>query len=130
MGASNARLTPSDAGRPVRETRCTEVTPNGAVTHFRSPRSPHRSDLLWFPTGGGKTEAYLGLTAFTMAIRRLQPRFGELDAAAGIAVMMRYTLRLLTIQQFERAATLICAAEVLRRDDLATWGDHPFRIGM
>ncbi|MGH3540216.1 MAG: hypothetical protein ACRDQJ_18305, partial [Pseudonocardiaceae bacterium] len=82
------------------------------MTHFRSPRSPHRSDLLWFPTGGGKTEAYLGLTAFTMAIRRLQPRFGELDAAAGIAVMMRYTLRLLTIQQFERAATLICAAEV------------------
>ncbi|MGC1731139.1 MAG: hypothetical protein WA731_00485, partial [Pseudonocardiaceae bacterium] len=102
------------------------------------PRHPERSedskqaiaDLLWFPTGGGKTEAYLGLTAFTMAVRRLQPRFGELDAAAGIAVMMRYTLRLLTIQQFERAATLICAAEVLRRGELTTWGDHPFRIGM
>jgi hypothetical protein len=102
------------------------------------PRHPERSedskqaiaDLLWFPTGGGKTEAYLGLTAFTMAVRRLQPRFGELDAAAGIAVMMRYTLRLLTIQQFERAATLICAAEVLRRGELNTWGDHPFRIGM
>lgn len=75
------------------------------------------ADLLWFPTGGGKPEAYLGLTAFTMAVRRLQPRFGELDATAGIAVVMRYTLRLLTIQQFERAATLICAAEVLRRAD-------------
>ncbi len=102
------------------------------------PRHPERSedskqavaDLLWFPTGGGKTEAYLGLTAFTMAVRRLQPRFGELDAAAGIAVVMRYTLRLLTIQQFERAATLICAAEVLRRADPTTWGGHPFRIGM
>ena len=102
------------------------------------PRHPERSedskqalaDLLWFPTGGGKTEAYLGLTAFTMAVRRLQPRYGGLDAVAGIAVVMRYTLRLLTIQQFERAATLICAAEVLRRADPSTWGDLPFRIGM
>ncbi|MGH3772882.1 MAG: DISARM system helicase DrmA [Pseudonocardiaceae bacterium] len=102
------------------------------------PRHPERSedstraiaDLLWFPTGGGKTEAYLGLTAFTLAVRRLQPRYGDLDAAAGVAVMMRYTLRLLTIQQFERATTLICAAEHLRRADPATWGDHPFRVGM
>ncbi|MGH3437320.1 MAG: DISARM system helicase DrmA [Pseudonocardiaceae bacterium] len=102
------------------------------------PRHPERSedskqaiaDLLWFPTGGGKTEAYLGLTAFTIAIRRLQPRYGDLDAGAGIAVVMRYTLRLLTIQQFERATTLICAAEVLRHADPSTWGDGPFRIGM
>ncbi|MGH3873551.1 MAG: hypothetical protein ACRDSR_18915 [Pseudonocardiaceae bacterium] len=102
------------------------------------PRHPERSedrtraiaDLLWFPTGGGKTEAYLGLTAFTIAVRRLQPRYGDLDAAAGVAVVMRYTLRLLTIQQFERATTLICAAELLRRADSATWGDLPFRIGM
>ncbi len=102
------------------------------------PRHPERSedskqaiaDLLWFPTGGGKTEAYLGLTAFTIAVRRLQPRYGDLDAAAGIAVVMRYTLRLLTIQQFERATTLICAAELLRRADASTWGDLPFRIGM
>lgn len=102
------------------------------------PRHPERSedrthavaDLLWFPTGGGKTEAYLGLTAFTLAIRRLQPRYANLDALAGIGVVMRYTLRLLTIQQFERAATLICAAEVLRRTNPATWGDLPFRIGL
>ncbi|MEH1014216.1 DISARM system helicase DrmA [Micromonospora sp. CPCC 206060] len=102
------------------------------------PRHPERSDdpesavadLLWFPTGGGKTEAYLGLTAFTIAVRRLQPTYGGLTADAGVAVLMRYTLRLLTIQQFERAATLICAAESLRQADVATWGREPIRIGL
>lgn len=88
------------------------------------------ADLLWFPTGGGKTEAYLGLTAFTLAIRRLQPSHGGLRADLGLAVLMRYTLRLLTIQQFERAATLICAAEVLRRAEQQTWGAVPFRLGL
>jgi hypothetical protein len=88
------------------------------------------ADLLWFPTGGGKTEAYLGLTAYTLAIRRLLPTVGGLDATTGVAVLMRYTLRLLTIQQFQRAATLICACETLRRADEARWGDNPFRIGL
>ena len=88
------------------------------------------ADLLWFPTGGGKTEAYLGLTAFTIAVRRRQPAYAGMDGNAGLVVLMRYTLRLLTIQQFERAATLICAAETLRRADEATWGSEPFRIGL
>lgn len=103
-----------------------------------NPQHPERSgtreqsiaDLLWFPTGGGKTEAYLGLTAFTIAVRRLQPSYGDLDAHGGVAVLMRYTLRLLTIQQFERATTLICAAENLRCEDPETWGEKPFRIGL
>ena len=88
------------------------------------------ADLLWFPTGGGKTEAYLGLTGFAIAVRRLQPIYGGLDATAGLAVLMRYTLRLLTIQQFERATTLICAAETIRLADQVTWGVTPFRIGL
>ncbi|MFI7080621.1 DISARM system helicase DrmA [Micromonospora sp. NPDC049903] len=91
-------------------------------------------DLLFFPTGGGKTEAYLGLTAFTFAIRRLQGVVGTgVDARsgnAGVSVLMRYTLRLLTAQQFQRAAALICAAEVLRQRDERTWGGEPFRIGL
>lgn len=88
------------------------------------------ADLLWFPTGGGKTEAYLGLTAFTLAVRRLQPALGELDARHGVAVLMRYTLRLLTIQQFQRATALICACETLRRADEGIWGTTPFRVGL
>ena len=43
---------------------------------------------------------------------------------------MRYTLRLLTAQQFQRATALVCAAELARRRDEATWGDEPFRIGL
>jgi ribosomal protein L24E len=88
------------------------------------------ADLLWFPTGGGKTEAYLGVAAFTMAIRRLQGDTGGLDGSRGLAVIMRYTLRLLTIQQFQRATTLMCAMEVLRRADTAKWGFVPFTIGL
>lgn len=88
------------------------------------------ADLLWFPTGGGKTEAYLGVAAFTMAIRRLQGELGGLDASRGLSVIMRYTLRLLTVQQFQRATTLICAMEVLRRTDENIWGDTPFTIGL
>lgn len=91
------------------------------------PSHPDRNtvDLIWFPTGGGKTEAYLGLTAFTVFFNALSRR-----DASGVDVLMRYTLRLLTAQQFQRAATLFCAMESLRRKDVQHLGDRPFRIGL
>jgi hypothetical protein len=84
-------------------------------------------DLLFFPTGGGKTEAYLGLAAFTLVLRRLRnPGL----TSAGLSVLMRYTLRLLTFEQLSRAATLICALELERQQDVEKLGDWPFEIGL
>jgi hypothetical protein len=92
------------------------------------------AQLLFFPTGGGKTEAYLGLAAYAFAIRRRQGVVdtpdGQLDGRDGVTVLMRYTLRLLTSQQFQRATALVCAAEMARRRDEGTWGHEPFRIGL
>ncbi|MEV0901309.1 helicase-related protein [Actinoplanes sp. NPDC049802] len=83
-------------------------------------------DLIWFPTGGGKTEAYLGLTAIEIFRRRLDHGV----AGAGTAVLTRYTLRLLTAQQFQRAASLVCAMELLRRSDRRVEGMARFSIGL
>ncbi len=84
-------------------------------------------DLLWFPTGGGKTEAYLGLTAFSILLRRL--RLQQRRSAGGTDVLMRYTLRLLTVQQFQRAASLVCACEDLRREHREL-GQAPVTLGL
>ena len=84
-------------------------------------------DLLFFPTGGGKTEAYLGLAAFTLVLRRLRNRG---ITSAGLSVLMRYTLRLLTLDQLGRAAALICALELERQQDVTKLGEWPFEIGL
>lgn len=85
------------------------------------------ADLIWFPTGGGKTEAYLSVAAFELFHRRMQ--FGA-DVGAGTAVILRYTLRLLTTQQFQRAAAMILACESIRRSDPEKWGEEPFSLGL
>ncbi|MDB9315712.1 DISARM system helicase DrmA [Spirulina sp. CS-785/01] len=102
------------------------------LTNLRGIVDPtHRDreivDLLFFPTGGGKTEAYLGLAAFTLILRRLEnPNI----TSAGMSVLMRYTLRLLTLDQLGRAATLICALELERQNNPEKLGEWPFEIGL
>ncbi|MEJ7848384.1 MAG: helicase-related protein [Pyrinomonadaceae bacterium] len=83
------------------------------------------ADLIWFPTGGGKTEAYLGLTALTVFLRRLKD-----PNNVGVTVLMRYTLRLLTTQQFQRAAALICACEIIRKEQEKDLGMERISIGL
>ena len=93
------------------------------------PTHPERDvvDLLFFPTGGGKTEAYLGLSAFTLVLRRLR-RPGP--AGRGLSVLMRYTLRLLTLDQLGRASAVICALELERERAPQRLGDCPFEIAL
>lgn len=83
-------------------------------------------DLIWFPTGGGKTEAYLGLIAFVIAWRRLRYQ----QSGGGTAAFMRYTLRLLTTQQYLRACRMICAFELLRRQNSHELGEEAITIGL
>jgi len=93
------------------------------------PKSDDRElvDLLFFPTGGGKTEAYLGLAAFTLVLRRLRNKG---LTSGGLSVLMRYTLRLLTLDQLGRAAALTCALELERQKDVDKLGEWPFEIGL
>lgn len=86
-------------------------------------------ELIFFPTGGGKTEAYLGVIAFTLALRRLRGRERP-DGGLGVAVLLRYTLRLLTLDQLSRAASLVCALERLRQVHPEELGDVRFSIGV
>jgi hypothetical protein len=83
-------------------------------------------DLVWFPTGGGKTEAYLGLIALTIINRRKEFK----EKGGGTAAIMRYTLRLLTMQQFQRASLVIMALELIRRWGNFELGDEPINIGL
>lgn len=85
-------------------------------------------DLIWFPTGGGKTEAYLLLAAYLLIYRRFTK---DKTAHAGVSIIMRYTLRTLTIQQFQRAAAMILACETVRENNPEeNLGDTRFSIGL
>lgn len=89
-------------------------------------RDRDTADVLWFPTGGGKTEAYLLVSAFELIRRRLT--LGDTDTAT--AIISRYTLRFLTAQQFQRTAALVVALEILRRKESAVLGARPFTLGL
>ena len=102
---------------------------DGIIQRSDDPKWKYRNelvDLVWFPTGGGKTEAYLGIIALSIISRRRQyPVNG-----GGTTAIMRYTLRLLATQQFQRAMRLILALEQLRRWKLYDLGDEPISIGL
>jgi hypothetical protein len=97
-----------------------------SITELNSDSRNKIVDLIWFPTGGGKTEAYLAVAAFTIIYRRLINKTGF----EGTSLIMRYTLRLLTAQQFERAARLIVALEFLRSHFESELRQSPINIGM
>ena len=87
-------------------------------------------DLLYFPTGGGKTEAYLGLMAFVIANRRLRANDNEdYNRDGGVTIMLRYTLRLLTTQQRDRITKMVIAAEMSRQKAYPLFGKEPISIG-
>ena len=97
-----------------------------SITELHSASRNKIVDLIWFPTGGGRTEAYLSVAAFTIIYRRL---INETDYE-GTSVIMRYTLRLLTAQQFERASRLIVSLEFLRTNFISELKNAPITIGM
>lgn len=84
-----------------------------SLVHENS-REKNILDLLWIPTGGGKTEAYLAIMAFIISFRRLKSYLAKNNDGGGVSVISRYTLRLLTVQQFRRTLKLVTAAEFLR----------------
>lgn len=86
-------------------------------------------ELIFFPTGGGKTEAYLGVIAFALLLRRIRGQ-GRDDKGLGVAVLLRYTLRLLTLDQLQRAATLVCALEMMRGEQPALLGEERLAAGL
>ena len=87
-------------------------------------------DLLYFPTGGGKTEAYLGLMAFVIANRRLRASSNDqYERDGGVTAILRYTLRLLTTQQRDRITKMVIAAELIRKKEYPKYGNEPISIG-
>jgi hypothetical protein len=96
-----------------------------------NPESEEREqvDLIWFSTGGGKTEAYLGLIAMYLFYRRSRNASNP-DEGGGVSVFMRYTLRLLIKDQYNRAIPLILACDLIRRKNTIRYGEIPFSIGI
>ena len=81
------------------------------------------ANLLYFPTGGGKTEAFLGACVFNMFFDRLR---GKND---GITAFLKYPLRLLAVQQLDRVLTVVMKANVIRQSIPELSEKTPFQVG-
>jgi Helicase conserved C-terminal domain len=95
----------------------------GCLPALADPARAATVDILWFPTGGGKTEAYLGLNALYLFYGRLKGRTGGAQSWA------RFPLRLLSLQQTQRFADSVLLAETVRRDHPDLRGGEPFGLG-
>jgi hypothetical protein len=79
------------------------------------------ADVVYFPTGGGKTEAYLGLVTFTAFHDRMRGK------THGMTAFTKFPLRFLSLQQLQRIANVLAKAEeIRRREDL---GGDEFSVG-
>ncbi|MCF3638861.1 helicase [Rhizobium sp. TRM95111] len=88
---------------------------------FDVERDEQAASLLYFPTGGGKSEAFYGALLFAIFLDRLRGK------DRGVTAMIRYPLRLLTLQQAQRLLRLIANAELVRKKkSVGTW---PIEIG-
>lgn len=126
LGIEGGYENPRGGARKWRPFQLAFILMNIAGITFEGDLERSLVDLIWFPTGGGKTEAYLGLAAFAICSARLS------GAGDGTIVLMRYTLRLLTAQQFQRASGLVMALEKIRRDRTlgASLGTQTISIGL
>jgi hypothetical protein len=95
----------------------------GCLPAVKDPASDPHVDILWFATGGGKSEAYLGLMLVTLFYAR------RTGITAGSLVWARFPLRLLALQQTERFGEVLAAAEQIRLADPLTAAGEPFAIG-
>lgn len=81
------------------------------------------ANLLYFPTGGGKTEAFLGITVFAMFFDRLRGK------TQGITAFLKYPLRLLAVQQLDRILAIVMQANVVRQENIELALATEFRVG-
>lgn len=81
------------------------------------------ANLLYFPTGGGKTEAFLGITVFAMFFDRFRGK------THGITAFLKYPLRLLAVQQLDRVLTIVMQANIIRKQNLEIASTTEFRVG-
>lgn len=86
-----------------------------------SKNNHNECDVIHIPTGGGKTEAYLGLVIFSIFYERI------IGHIMGTTAIVKFPLRMLSVQQMERVVQKVVIAEEVRKEHNIE-GD-PFTLG-